>query len=379
MSVEKILVGLSRALGGILGEFSGEKITNLIDAGLWHTTKGIGVLDWMISPISKLEDASPNEVLGYSPFGIRTVIEEFVNAMVNMAPVIGKELVDELIGEMLQEGISNSIQTSLGGALQTLFNIRRGGFPGFQDNIRNYGNYLDKYNTIISRYVASETGLNIITTALDLAHAFNDSIYNSISALKEQIVNLSTYINNYTIGHISRFITAVDVVYTRLITLPLEVSMFYSEIVRRVCEEHLARVNELEDALENIYAYYTGNIVTDSLLIETEMLKIKAELEATEKVFDEYMNALLGEFERILTKINSRISELTSGLNEALKVLYTKLIETINLFNDRSILDNMISNYILRAMDILYGVAGYREINKQPDGSYRVNISFEKV
>lgn len=376
MVAEKILSGASKALGGVFGEFGGEKIVSLVDAGVWHLTKDVGVLDWLIAPLHLLEDASPHELTGYSPLGIRETIKEFVNAIVNMSPILGKEIVDELIGEMLQEGISNSIQTSLGGALQTLFNIRRGSFPNFQDVIRNLSDYIDKYNIDIMRYISSGIGLNIINTATELAHAVNNNVYSDINQLTEQIVGLSTYINNYTIGHITRFITTIDVVYTRLITLPLELSMFYAEIVRRVCEEHLARVNELEDALENIYSYYTGEIVEDEVLIETEMLKIKAELEATEKVFDEYLTALLEQFNRINTKITNRVAELCSRLDDALGILYKKLIETVNIVNDQTILDNMLNTGLEKAKSILLGVAGYREINKQVDGSYRTNIDY---
>lgn len=379
MAGEKILTGLSRAFGGVLGEYGGAKISDIIDVGLWHMTKPLGALDLLLTPLSQLEDASPDETLGYSPSGIRTVFEKFVDTMVALAPILGKEVVDELVGEMLQEGISNSIQTSFGGSLQTLLNMRRGGFPGFQDNIRNYTDHIDRYNTLILRYICAETGLNAITTALEIANSLNTNIYNKLRPLKEQTIALTSYINNHTIGHITRFITTLDVLYTRFITLPLEVSMFYAEIVRRVAEEHLARVNELEDALENIYAYYTGGIVNDEVLLETEMLKIKAELEATETIYDEYIQALEDQYSRIINTISTEISNITSKIDNALKVLYTKLIESINQLNDETLLSNELDNALAKAKNLLYGVVGYRELNKVSNSRYRTYINFNKV
>lgn len=371
-----IVYGLGKALGGIIGEATSERVNDAIGIPIWEISKRFNVQEIITNPIKAIEEGDSSETTGITPKGIKDILTEFVNAMVMLAPILSREIVDELIGEMLQEGLSNAIQTSVGGALQTILNTRRGGFPSFQDLIREYSNDLTIHDPNLLGLVFSAIGLNLPVTGTELAVSANRAIEDYIRDYLAQAHGLINHINTYTVGHITNAIVSLNVVLNRAITLPLELAMIMGDVARRVAEEHLARLNELEDSLEGVKKYWDSGIVRDQTLILTEMEKINAELDALMSLYYEYKSSYEGLLPELLSTLETECKSAIDSLKDAFALAYKKLVESVNVVND----DSFVRTYKSRLLEVISSlqrkISAYREVNW--DGyQFNTNVRFE--
>jgi len=67
--------------------------------------------------------------------GLMEIFERFMRAVAKASLVLTPEIAEELYTELIQEGFSNAVQMSVGGALQSILNTWRGGYPPNPEDI----------------------------------------------------------------------------------------------------------------------------------------------------------------------------------------------------------------------------------------------------
>jgi len=352
--------GLFGALGGVVGD----KVESLLNMGLY---KGLQPTfrDLIANTFDSITDSDSDEVLGISPDGITDIINKFIDTTVLASTIIDKEIAGELFGEMVQEGVSNAIQTSLGGALQTMLNVKRGSFAGMQDYNRDFAGLVEDSNKSALGFLSAGVGLNLIATAGDLVIGGNEELEQRYRFHMNQVENILTQINTHSLGAIANSVVSVHTVVSRWILLPIELAMVYAETLRRVAEEHLARINELADSLEAIKKYYEiedehGNPLLPENVATIEVLKIKAEVEATQQTYNSFVSILDTIYSETVDLImDSLDSTNLSAINTAYLTIIDEMINLLNSINspDTSVRDNL-ANHL---QQLLRHVAGYRE------------------
>ena len=99
-----------------------------------------------------------------APAGMLDVMNRFIRATAQVGMVIGPEVAEELFMELIQEGFSNAIQTSLGGAFQSMLNVWRGGAPPSPDELDTLiGKVADMDEDTLALMIAL-SGSNLPTT-----------------------------------------------------------------------------------------------------------------------------------------------------------------------------------------------------------------------
>jgi len=353
-------IKLSSAVGRLVGGVMEEKAEAGINVAMWEVSKLAGIKNMFAHTFASIEDATQDEITGIAPDGITDILERFIDTTVKLATIIDKEIAGELFGEMIQEGVSNAIQTSLGGAMQTIFNLRRGSFPAMQDYANMVGQNIDSGDRIVNATVSAMAGMNAITTAFDLSRGANQQIQNSYRFLGNEIENVTTYINTQSLGIYGNILVAMNVLTSRLIHMPLEVAMVYHEVVRRIAEEHLARLNELEDTLEAIKNYLENGYM-DYTTAELEASKVKAEIEATQQSYNTFISSLQTVYDDTINYIATNVGSVYSYVNLEKTQIVDNLIEVLNLINYT--LDAEVKSDLVTKLNEIYEtILTYREI-----------------
>lgn len=363
-----IIAAIKEGLFGALGGIASDKAEALLNLGLFKGLKSnFGEL--IALTFDSIVDSDSDEITGISPAGITNIVNQFIETTVLASTIIDKEIAGELFGEMIQEGVSNAIQTSLGGALQTMFNVKRGSFPGLQDYNRDFPKLVSDSDISLVGLLSAAAGLNLTSTAGDLVIGANEELERIYRLHQNQIENVLTQINTHSIGIKANAIVGIHTVVSRWILLPIEVAMVYAEVLRRIAEEHLSRLNELDDSLEAIKKYTeltdeAGNPLIPDATAEIEALKIKAEVEASQATYNEFLTSLDTVYNETMTMIEGSLTstELTSIL-DGYKAVINELITLLNTINtpDTTIRDNLANKLEL----LLKHVAAYREFTSK--------------
>lgn len=363
-----ILAELSRIPASLVGDLLSTKAEGLTNVGLFEAFKE-QFKDLAATAFSSIEDATPDQLMTISPDGIMDILTKFMETTLWVTTISDREIAGELFGEMVQEGVSNAIQTSLGGALQTLYNVKRGGFPAMQDYNIDLGKNVTQHDENYLGFVSASVGCNLLTTAYDLVRGANDEIERRYNSLLRVVENISAQITTHSIGVIGTVHIAMQTILTRLMLMPLEVAMVYHEVVRRITEEHLARLNELEDSLEAVKKYWDEEIITNETAATTEVLKIKAEIQASQDVFNQFIASVQSEYSNAITTIQNNLSNVLNAVNPIIGKAFDELCTVLNDINVAT--DSEVKDDFLDKIDnIIKRVAAYRDLS-----SIDINIS----
>jgi len=358
MHMSGILATLSKIPSAVLGNIVGDKALGLSNVGLFEMFQA-QFKDVVASTFSAIEDSHTDELMSISPRGITDIIAKFMESTLWVSVISNAEIAGELFGEMIQEGISNAIQTSLGGAIQTLLNVRRGAFPAMQDYNVEVGRVATEHDSVALGFVSASVGCNLMTTAFDLIRGANQEIENRFNSLLRVVENVSAQITTHALGLPGSVLLALQTIVTRLILMPLEVAMVYHDVVRRIAEEHLARLNELEDSLEAIRMYYENEFIDESMA-ELEALKVKAEIEASITSYNEFIESVQNEYSNAIAEVQSRVAEILNAVNPVVKSVFEKLCAVLNSLNIAN--PELKDEYLTKIRKIFYSVVGYRDM-----------------
>ena len=347
------------ALTELLGRKPMELVQNAMNYGLWLLFRATVLKKMAENFFSKFLDAKGHQVHGYDADAVEELWEWGLDRTLYFGIFAGREVTDEFIGEMLQEGLSYAVQTSMGGALQTILNVYRGGSPYPSDNTFQIGRMIRQLDARLAAFLTASAGYNMPTAGADLLYGALQGIDDNMGRLDEQAQRLLDEWNEICLSFIRIGVNMARSVFMEAIALERELAERYARVRERIAETHLARANEYLDSLEAIKRYYEAGFI-DEHTYERNLIAIKAEIEASIKVYDEAIQALDEAYEDAKREISWRIQRAFTIMTMAVR-LFHEVVERYQEVFTETVQEELKAwrDYLFEALD---SVASYRNV-----------------
>ena len=297
-----------------LFKFEGVDVTEAFGIGeliggavRWGKVKLFNTLfgsNWWTELFDIIEDSDTAKTVGVSPSAIVNVIARYLEKTCEVSMAVGEEIGSESIMEMLSEGLSSAMETNFNASIQTILNIKRGSLPPDLSVALQIGQRLDRVDLLYALSQIMAIG-NLNYTILEalLAGAdqrFINAVETALALYDQALTEKNQAIHTHIIA-ISQLLTNV---YNDLILDCVSFIERLNSLITNVANEHLARVNQLEDNLDSVKALYDNGLLSDEEY-DTKLIEIDAQLTATESVYDDYVNTIMGLINDYVNKIDS--------------------------------------------------------------------------
>jgi len=330
----RLFAGATIDIGELFG--IGETISGL---GRWGKVVLFNTLfgaNWWSELFDIIEDSETAKNTGVSPSDIPKIIAKYMEKTCQISVVAGEEIGSESIMEMLSEGLSSALETNFNASLQTILNIKRGSLPPDLSIAMQIGQRLDRVETLYAlsqimpignlNYSVLETLLfgadqrliNALETALS---EYDRALAEKNEAMHTYIVIISQLLNNIFMDLVldaSRFIEALNTIVTSIV------------------DDHLARLNQLEDNVESTKALYDAGMLSD----EEYQTKIDAcyyQLVSSETIYDKYINDVMNRISDYVNKLDTEkdniITLIQNWLNDLESIYNTYINNIVNAIN----------------------------------------------
>jgi len=364
MSAVALLAGITAGLGiktlsDVLGGIKRALIDETGEAGvrlakLRLAEKFMHIRDMLAVTFDVIGEADPSLTAGIAPSGLLDVFMRLIDMTVVMSAAIGDEMADELLLELLQEGCSNAIQTSVGGAFQTIWNVYRGSMSVYGDDLTSIPQVMDFLDRRITYFNAASAGMNIFATlhyllqgvVSNLTQAYSN-LYNQLQQFATRLIEEDMYLHyllldmarQYLLADITAGADAVD-----------NLIRFHFEVI----DTALARLNDMLNQLRTLRRDVEAGV--------TDPDKAYAIAESIERMYQ----ATKEEADKAYNEINEIIQGVTLTVS---RDSLTKYQEALDKY--RSVIEKMVdkvnmefygelSRMITEILDIIDAVLAYR-------------------
>jgi len=299
-----LLIGTGLAIGR-------EIVQELTDVFIREPTQGIGRLakyqlaklfglDHLLSStFDEFIDTDPDFRSGLSTAGIMSIVDAIIKTSLWLQAVIGEEMGEELLLELVQEGLSNAIQTSMGGSMQTILNTYRGGSPLFGDDIPDIIRTLPHVDDKIAAFNLAQSGMNIFATLNYLIRGAQDVIADSYSQVQHQLASLFTRSLEEELWPILTYLELARNNILVVLRRSTDITEKYIDLAIDGIRTSLARVNDMIRELEGLKDQVNADVVEPDYADRT-----------VEDINVEY-NKLKEETDRFLQDTENAISQIT--------------------------------------------------------------------
>jgi len=337
-----------------LFKFEGVDVTEAFGIGeliggavRWGKVKLFNTLfgsNWWTELFDIIEDSDTAKTVGVSPSAIVSVIARYLEKTCEVSMAVGEEIGSESIMEMLSEGLSSAMETNFNASIQTILNIKRGSLPPDLSVALQIGQRLDRVDTMYALSQIMAIG-NLNYTILEalLAGAdqrFINAVETALALYDQALTEKNQAIHTHIIA-ISQLLTNI---YNDLILDCVSFIERLNSLITNVANEHLARVNQLEDNLDSVKALYDNGLLSDEEY-DTKLIEIDAQLTATESVYDDYIATitdLISDYVTKLDTIKDDVINIVLGYLNTVESVYNAYINGIlNAINSITLNDTL--------------------------------------
>ena len=303
-----------------------------------------------------LVEASSHYNTSMSADGLMDVFERFMVAVAQASLFLSPEIAEEMYTELIQEGFSNAIQMSVGGALQSILNAWRGGYPLNPEDVEELARTLDKVDIDLFALLMAQAGCNVPSTAWRVAKGFDVYVQDKHSDLKAQADLALERLNSILAApyELADNVLSNEIIET--LSLIRECYIKAGNLVEYAGERALSRLNELRAECKTVLEWiewqeaHPGTEIVSADEAYLVAIENKAEADATKNSYDS-----------IKSKIDSQLAGLDIDVSDVLSEadnLLSKVAEHYNSIISSSVLDMTDEiNKITQAFDKL---AAYR-------------------
>jgi len=323
------------SIAGAIGSMAGGALLQLATTFLEGFVDGVSawvrtevgiklklVYNWSAEAFDGLVEGEPHPTIGMHPSGMLDVLERFLRATAQIGILVGPEVAEELFMELIQEGFSNAIQTSLGGAFQTMLNVWRGAYPPNPDELDTIIGKVEDMDTDTLALLIAMSGSNLPTTFYRISRGFDLYVEDKLKIIREQLIDALNKLNyviawlheiskNLALHEYEQALNVIREAYTKAINL-----------IDQVGERALSRLQELKTECETAKAWfdYSQLYPERPLITETEATYVAVEnrLEA-EATFNTYTR-IKEIVENTLANVDVQIDTIVSKINDVVKL-----------------------------------------------------------
>ena len=333
-------VGLAK-IGGIAGGIAGELLSSLLgdmvdavgDIARTEAIIRIGVAkEWFAEAFDGMVEARPHGNIGVAPDGLIDVAQRMLKATAYFGLAVGSEVAEELFMEMIQEGYSNAIQTSIGGALQAMLNVWRGGMPPNPDELEAVVGKIVDLDENTFALLVSMTGCNLPTTFFRISRGFDQFVDEDVRLIREQLADVLTKMNSTITWLYERARYIAEGELEDALNVLKEIYGKGINLLDSIAERALSRLQELKIECETAKKWYEYTLAYPEtpLITETEAFYVAVEnREEAKATYNTYLsikqtieNTLANAdiaVDSIVAKIDEIVEKYVNHLNEMVK------------------------------------------------------------
>lgn len=381
MPVPAILVTIGSIIGGALARIFMEYLRGVIEpairgGGTATRTEAWIRSGWCAKITSEIFDACtserPHHSAGMHTEGILRCFEEFIRAVAQASIVLTEEIAEELYTELLQEGLSQAIQTSLGGAVSSILNYWRGGQPLYPDDIEDVGESVEDLDTMAITLLTGMAGANIPTTHFRLKRGFDRLVEGKLVQLRNQLRYAVERVNDTVLWMHERsyyralrewdeVLSSIEACYWKGVNL-----------YDHVCERALSRLQEIKSEVETLKKWweYTQEHPETPLVDEmtADITLQEDEMEA---------DAVYETATTILSWIDNSLNQISPDLTDVVDGIDTIMYRVADVYNRLIQASRMtFADELQKIDDAMYKIAAIRN---KVDSQTTPDMPFEAV
>jgi len=382
---------MAEAIAAFLGKLGGDKLRDIIDGFTDDVIRGAAIVsrvelassqDWLKSitadALDSMIEEDANANVGLSAQGLVNIFERFIKTVAYASTIMPVEIVEELYTEMLQEGFSNAIQVSVGGSLQSILSVWRGGYPLNADEASEVVESVEDLDSDTIGLLIAQSGSNVPTSMFRMKQGFDRYVERELIALRTQLFEITNRLNDIIAYKIDR---GAEIALRQLDESLNVIREAYSKAISlydMVLERALSRLQELKNECETVKSWLEWSqehpdtpIISQS---ESDIIATENKLEA----------------EAIINSVNALLSNIDDSL-ESFDVTLDSVLSNIDdcVFNEVTHLNKMIQQGVLdvqnvitkinNAIDILVAYRNAVDLQTSPSTSLEKSISGTEV
>ena len=325
-----------------------DTVKNLIRRGkLWVFNKIFGD-QWWADLFGQIVEGDYSKACPTSPKMITSVIRDYAYRMVDLSAVIGEEVAEEFIGEMLSEGMSSALETNFVGGLQYILNVWKGSLPPDLSVAFYIGQRLDRVSRLYALSQIAPIGHSPQAILESLVGGADIRLREKLSTAKQLYLEYLTAKNTGITEHVTQFTNFIADAISELVFGAVAFIDKLDGVINSVAQEHLARLNQLEDNLEANELRYINDIIDDDTY-NLRLTEIDVDVTATIDTYDVWIEEIDGMIDEYANWLNTYVMDIANTIKSLISAyegvvnsVINKIVDVINNIDDDVTLKNMV-------------------------------------
>jgi len=288
---------------------------------------------WWSDLFGVIQKADYSKSVTVSPHGIVQVVKEYMQRAIDASTAVGEELGSEGIMEMLSEGLSSALETNFNGSLQYILNVWKGSLPPDLSFATAIGQRLDRVEHLYALSQLAPIGHAPQAILEALISGADVRLREKFSTVKEQHAELIRAKNALMTEHLTQMHNYIANLLNELVFNAVAVIDQIHGMINAIAQEHLARLNQLEDNLEANRARYEAGLIDDTKY-EQRLTEIDIDIDSTMETWQNWMDRLNTLISNLANKIDAIKSSIVDTLKSAISDYESAINAVANMLKD---------------------------------------------
>jgi len=337
-----------------------DTLKNLVRRGKLWIFDQLFKNQWFADLFGIIQNADYSKAVTVSPHGVVSVIKEYLYRCVDISTVVGEEIGSESIMEMLSEGLSTALETNFNGSLQYILNVWKGSLPPDLSYAVSIGQRLDRVEHLYALSQIAPIGHSPQAILEALISGADTRLREKLSTIKEQHAELIRAKNALMIEHITQAHNYLANALNELVFNATAIIDQVHGMINAIAQEHLARLNQLEDNLEANKARYDAGLIDDTKY-EQRLTEIDIDIDATMETWGNWMNRIDALADRLVNKLNAIKADIINTLKSAIADYESVINAVANMLKDAIVALNDDTALKNKALNLYADIKAYRK------------------
>ena len=308
-----------------------DTVKNLIRRGkLWMFEKLFGD-QWWADLFGIIQTADYSKSVTVSPSGVLHIVRDYLYRTVDIGTVVGEEIGSEAIMEMLSEGLSSALETNFNGSLQYILNVWKGSLPPDLSYALSLGQRLDRVSELYALSQIAPIGHSPQAILEALVSGSDARLREKLSTAKQTYLEHVTAKSSALTEHLTQAVNFVANVINELVFGAVQLLDRIDGLINAIAQEHLARINQLDDNLEANKLRYDNDLIDDTKY-QLRLEEINIDVDTTIQTYNEWMNdvnGLINDYATWLSNNKDAIVDSILAYLNGIESAYNTVIEKI--------------------------------------------------
>ncbi len=289
---------------------------------LWMFEKLFGT-QWFADLFGIIQNADYSKAVTVSPAGVVNVIKDYLYRCVDISTVVGEEIGSESIMEMLSEGLSTALETNFNGSLQYILNVWKGSLPPDLSFAVSIGQRLDRVTELYALSQIAPIGHSPQAILEALVSGADARLREKIAPAKQKYLEVLSAKETGLLEPFTQFVNFVANIINELVMGAIQLIDRIDGLIQAIGQEHLARLNQLEDNLEANELRYINNLI-DATKYQQRLEEINIDVDSTTQTYNYWINEIMTLINEYATWLDTNKDAIVDSI-----MLYLGTLETV--------------------------------------------------